>query len=240
MRNAVNTLFSLILLSGCVSVTDNSRERRSDPIQIADSRIALGLAYFEQGLWERTRQNLESAVQVAPNYYRSHLTLAFYLQEVGEPEQAENAYQRAISYATRNGDVYNDYGVFLCRQNRFEESQAAFAKAIAQPHYYKIASSYENAALCALKDNDLENAKNWFQKAIDHEPNRPISSIQLATLELQEGALERVRSRMSRFHRQYDYTPASLLILIELERRANRMQEMQEYAGLLAKKFPQN
>ncbi len=151
-------------LMGCVTVKGSSSHKPIDPIQASESRISLGLAYLKMQQWERARQNLEQAVQFAPKYYRARISLAYYLQEVGEEKQAEKHYLSALRYSPSNGDVQNNYGVFLCKYARFAEAQRAFKKAIEQPHYYKLSSSYENAALCALKEKDRSNAKKWFEK----------------------------------------------------------------------------
>ncbi|PKF50871.1 type IV pilus biogenesis/stability protein PilW [Enterovibrio nigricans] len=237
------TLISLLLmglLAGCVTVTDEKTQANFDNIQAAESRISLGLAYLKDGNWLRARENLEMAVQFAPRYDRALITFAHYLQEVGEFEQAEAQYKAALRYSPKNGDAHNNYGVFLCKQARFDEAQEAFEDAIAQPNYYKLADSYENAALCALKADDNLDAKQLFQKAIDHEPNRPVSSLRLAQLEIEEGELVQAKLRLFHFHKRYGYQPSSLLAMVKLETLAQQPSEAVRYARILEKKFPES
>ncbi|WP_407332361.1 type IV pilus biogenesis/stability protein PilW [Enterovibrio sp. 27052020O] len=240
MARTLSTLLLMGLLAGCVTVTDKQSNVKFDSIDAAESRIALGIAYLNAGQWERARQNLEMAVQFAPTYYRSLISFAHYLQQVEEFDQAEQQYITALRHSPKNGDVQNNYGVFLCRQERYDEAQKAFAKAIAQPYYYKLSGSFENAALCALKAGDTESAKLWFAKAIDHEPNRPLSSVQLARLEIKDNQLNDARLRLFKFHKRYGYRPGSLYTLIELENKAERPSEVARYASLLARQYPES
>ncbi|AMG31196.1 type IV pilus biogenesis/stability protein PilW [Grimontia hollisae] len=240
MARTLSALLLIGLLSGCVTVTEKQNNTKFDSIDAAESRITLGLAYLKAGQWERARQNLETAVQFAPKYYRSRISFAYYLQEVGEYDQAEEQYKTALRHSPQNGDVRNNYGVFLCRQERYDEAQRAFAKAIEQPYYYKLSGSYENAALCALKEGDRDSAKVWFAKAIDHEPNRPLSSVKLAQMEVEDNQLNEARIRLFHFHKRYGYKPATLLILTELENKAGRPSQAERYANLLANTFPES
>lgn len=240
MAKMMVLLLLLGTMVGCVSVSDGKNSIKFDNIQIADSRIALGLAYLEEGQWNKARENLERAVQVAPKYHYSLISFAHYLQKVGENEQAEQHYKIALRYSPNNGDLLNNYGAFLCRQDRFDEAQRAFAKAIIQPQYYLLSDSYENAALCALKEGDKDEAKIWFTKAVDHEPNRPLATVWLASIEVAENQLNDARLRLFYLHKQYGYRPNTLLKMIELESKAKRPNEMDKFANLLAKRFPES
>ncbi|RAH35904.1 type IV pilus biogenesis/stability protein PilW, partial [Vibrio vulnificus] len=42
-------LVALTLLTGCVTVTEGQAQKDPDPIGMAESRIALGLGYLENG-----------------------------------------------------------------------------------------------------------------------------------------------------------------------------------------------
>ena len=230
-RKFLNFVLSLSLgltFSGCVTVTENEMAEHADSVEVAESRISLGLAYLNAQQWERARQNLEQAVQFAPKYYRSRIALAYYLQKVGENDQAEAQYKTALKFSPKNGDVQNNYGVFLCRQNRFNEAQQAFSRAIEQPYYYKLSASYENAALCALKAQDSIDAKVWFEKALAHEPNRPVSILQLANMEVADGEFNDARIRLFLFHKRFGYRPDTLLTMIELEDKAGRPEESEK------------
>lgn len=168
-------LLSQFALVGCVTVKeDGSPVVKADPVAMAESRIALGLGYLDGGNMIRAHDNLQQALNHAPQYYRAQLSMAHYYETVGEDIKAEQMYKRSLHQHTKNGNVLNNYGTFLCKRGDFEKADQMFNRAIEQPYYYLIPASYENAAFCALKSQDKDKARYYFTRAIDHDPHRQI------------------------------------------------------------------
>ncbi|MFA0194832.1 type IV pilus biogenesis/stability protein PilW [Vibrio artabrorum] len=233
----LSSLSLLITLSlvGCVSVTEGPLQVESDPIAMSESRIELGLGYLGQGNMMRARENLELAVKHAPNYYRARLSMAHYYEQVGEVNEARSTYQKALRLDSKNGNVLNNYGTFLCKQGEYEQADKYFNRAIEQPYYYLVAASYENAAFCAFKAGHIHQARHYFIKAIDHDPNRVRSILQLSKVEVSEADYNNARLRLFKFHQRYGYQVPSLKILIELERKAGNRALQQKYQSQLDK-----
>lgn len=223
------------LLTACTSSVNYEQAQLEE---VTQARINLGLGYLEKNQWQLARKNLESAVALSPENVRARMSLAFYLQKVGEVVEAEQHYDQALKIAPSDPDLLNNYGTFLCHTNRYEQAQDAFLNAIVQKGYYKLSASYENAGLCAFKFDDKKNAKKWFTKAVDHEPNRFLSTLYLIELELKEKALSQARNRIEFFHEKYGYQAPSLLALIKLELEENQTKKAEKYARLLAEQFP--
>ncbi|MEZ9654584.1 type IV pilus biogenesis/stability protein PilW [Vibrio splendidus] len=222
--------FSLV---GCVSVTQGPPKIESDPIAMSESRIELGLGYMGQGNMVKARENLELAIKHAPSYYRARLSIAHYYEQVGEVDEARNAYKKALRLDVRNGNVLNNYGTFLCKQGEYEQADKYFNRAIDQPYYYLVSASYENAAFCAFKAGEVEQAKYYFSRAIDHDPNRAKSILQLSKIEVSEAEYNDARLRLLKFHQRYGYQIPSLQILIELEKKAGNRALQQKYQSKL-------
>ncbi|MDH6026588.1 type IV pilus biogenesis/stability protein PilW [Vibrio splendidus] len=232
------SLSSLILLAslslvGCVSVTEGPPKIESDPIAMSESRIELGLGYMGQGNMVRARENLELAIKHAPSYYRARLSIAHYYEQVGEVDEARDAYKKALRLDARNGNVLNNYGTFLCKQGEYEQADKYFNRAIDQPYYYLVSASYENAAFCAFKAGEVEQAKYYFSRAIDHDPNRARSVLQLSKIEVSEAEYNDARLRLFQFHQRYGYQIPSLQILVELEKKAGNRALQQKYQSKL-------
>lgn len=176
----------IIALAGCVTVTETAgNATQSDPTEMAEARIALGLGYLENGSMIKARENLEKALQHAPDYYRSQLSMAHYYEAVGENDSARKMYRTALSEHPKNGNVLNNFGTFLCKQGEYDTADQYFRRAVEQPYYYLISASYENAGLCALKAGKTDNAREYFKRAIDHDPNRLLSILQLTKMEIE-------------------------------------------------------
>ncbi|MGC9553293.1 type IV pilus biogenesis/stability protein PilW [Vibrio metoecus] len=224
----------ILALSGCVTVTETSDiAAQSDPTEMAEARIALGLGYLENGSMIKARENLEKALQHAPDYYRSQLSMAHYFEMVGENDSARKIYQSALNQHPKNGNVLNNFGTFLCKQGEYDTADQYFRRAVEQPYYYLISASYENAALCALKAGKNDNAREYFKRAVDHDPNRLMSILQLTKMEIDAGDYTQARLRLMALNQRYGYQKASLKLLVELEKRAGNSALEQKYQALL-------
>ncbi|MGF1759955.1 type IV pilus biogenesis/stability protein PilW [Photobacterium sagamiensis] len=234
------TVYPLLcsLLVGCVTVKETSNKKEFNRIDASEARIALGLRYLETGQWQRARENLEQALKYAPKYYRAQNAMAYYFQKVDENEAAEDMYKKALQYSPKNGDTLNNYGVFLCSEQRYDEAISAFLKAIEQPDYYLTSASYENAALCSLDNGDTQQALRYFEKALSHDPYRPKSMLQLAQMKIEFQNYKDARAMLFKFNKRYGYKPDSLWLLIQLENQAGRLTQADKYADLLKEQFP--
>ncbi len=121
-------LLASISMVGCVSVTEGPPKIESDQCDVSESRIELGLGYMGQGNMVRARENLELAVRHAPSYYRARLSMAHYFEQVGEIDEARVTYQKALRLDSKNGNVLNNYGAFLCKQGNYEQADKYFSK----------------------------------------------------------------------------------------------------------------
>ncbi|EKO3367721.1 type IV pilus biogenesis/stability protein PilW [Vibrio fluvialis] len=227
-------LACVLSLTGCITVkeSDNS-DLKSDPVEMAESRIALGLGYLENGSMIKARENLEKAMQHAPHYYRSQLSMAHYFETVGETDSARDTYRAALRDHPKNGNVLNNYGTFLCKHGEYQQADKYFNRAVEQPYYYLISASYENAAFCSLKSGDPEKAAYYFKRAVDHDPTRVRSLLQLAKLEIERGDYTEARIKLMAFHQRYGYQKASLQLLIELEEKAGNKALEKKYQQAL-------
>lgn len=233
MKSILSILLSSLLL-GCMMVEQqDSLQQNNDPIEKAESRITLGLGYLENGNMPKARENLEKALEHAPEYYRAMLAIAHYYDVVGEKDKALEAYEDALSEHEDNGQVLNNYGAFLCKIGDYRQADKYFNQAVEQPNYYLVAESYENAGLCAAKYGNFSKAKKYFSRAIDHDPQRFRSILQLSKLEIDSGEFSQARVRLLQFHQNHGYQKASLHLLANLERRAGNKRLEQKYLSLL-------
>ncbi|WP_261902652.1 type IV pilus biogenesis/stability protein PilW [Vibrio fortis] len=229
-----SSVLLFVALSGCVSVTEGEPQRvEADPISMSESRIALGLGYMEQENMVRARENLELAIQHAPRYYRARLSMAHYYETVGETDEARKQYKSALRLDSNNGNVLNNYGTFLCKQGDYEQADRYFNQAINQPFYYLVSASYENAGFCALKSGDSDRAKYYFTRALDHDPNRIKSILQLTKIEVSQDEYRDARLRLFKFHQRYGYQIPSLQILVELESKSGNEALRDKYQSML-------
>ena len=81
-------------------------------------------------------------------------------------------YLQAIKLDDKQGDVYNNFGAFLCGQGEFEQAYSQFNAALAAPNYYHQADTYENIALCAFAGKQTDVYQQALDKLRQVDPSR--------------------------------------------------------------------
>lgn len=174
-----------ISLSGCiasrtaheysyqgVSVQNKTIDVRTEHHRAALVNVKLGLSYLFEGQIARAKSKLIYALQLAPTLAEPHSAMAYFLEQVNDTADAEYMYKRAIQLAAHKGAVYNNYGTFLYRQQRFKEADQAFSLALKDKAYPHTAEVYENAGLCAAANGNNTLSRTYYTKAIQHDPRK--------------------------------------------------------------------
>jgi len=162
---------SIVLLCGCVSSTDANRVGDDfNREEAAKTRMSLGLTYLKNNNYTQAKKNLDKALEFYPHSGDVHYALAYYYQLVGDNERAESAYKTAISLSPNSGDIMNSYGAFQCQNGRYAEAKRYFLKAIDSKQYANAAETYENLALCAQSQGNLDDAIAYLEDAVKHQP----------------------------------------------------------------------
>ncbi|RLV59933.1 type IV pilus biogenesis/stability protein PilW [Parashewanella curva] len=237
---------ALVLTSGCVTQrTYKGTERPvTDPGFNKDNaaleRMQLGLTYLKRGNTEQAKYNLEKAMEYAPNLEEVHIAMAYYYQKVGDTARTERAYENAINSRNVTGDAYNNFGVFLCEQKKFNRSETMFLKAINMPKYTRTADSYENLGLCMEASGDLSKAAKYFELALKYDPRRANSLLELARIQLTLEQLPAAKAKLEQYHRVAIATPLSLQLGIDIARAQNDNDAVKHYGLTLLAKYPKS
>ncbi|MGF1909571.1 type IV pilus biogenesis/stability protein PilW [Vibrio kasasachensis] len=230
MKTRILAIYLTLFLPACVTVdVGNKPVIESHSEQKAESRIALGVGYLQQGNMIKAQENLQKAYQYAPNFYRSQIALAHYYEQVDENSKAENLYRTALAQHPNNGNVLNNYGTFLCKQKQYQKADKLFNQAIEKPDYYLISDSYENAAFCALKSKNKAKAIGYFERALDYDPTRYRSSLNLAKLQIEQNKLADARIRLVRLTKHHGARKEAIKLMIELEEKAGNQLLVEQY-----------
>lgn len=153
----------------------------------ANDNMQLGLAYLEQGDRVRAKHKLLLALQQDKNSVQVQDAMAYFLEEMGDEQQAEIYYLRAVQLAPNSGVALNNYGVFLCRIGKYAESEKQLLAATHDSNYLNTAKAYENAGLCAQEIPDLINAKQLLLLAVKQDPSLAQAWFELAQISDEQG-----------------------------------------------------
>lgn len=175
-------------MQACTHDNDGGEQlKKPNFIKASAYNVQLGLGYLKQGNRPRAKQKLLTALEQEPRSVDANSAMAYYFEQTGEPAQAKTFYLKALSLAGKAGAQLNNYGAFLCRQGDYKQADRYFLKAVADLHYVHTAGAYENAGLCSLSANQLEQAKPYFIKALNQDPSRKVSFYELVKIETKSG-----------------------------------------------------
>jgi len=240
-----NVIVFLTVLSGCVTQNyENDSdipvvESESSKNDMAMTRITLGLGYLNMGNTTQAKLNLEKAKRFSPNLSEVYTAFAHYYDVVGEPKLATNSYEKALSIDPHNPDTLNNYGVFLCRNEKYEAAEKYTLKAIEIPTYLMVSQSYENLALCQLKTDDFAKAEQYFKKAIQHSPNRASALLQMVRLQYALADYKTAQKYLKRYEKATRrFSPEALALAYKVFERQRNRRIAKNYAGMLLKMFP--
>ena len=116
--NILSAVIFPFVFSACVSQSSVDFNKQ----QAAKARVELALGYLQQEDFVQAKLNLDKAFEHDDHYYLVHSALAHFYQLQGDTEKAKQAYLQAIKLDDKQGDVYNNFGAFLCGQGEFEQA----------------------------------------------------------------------------------------------------------------------
>ena len=232
-------LVTLLWLSGCVSENQGGNfSAEFDQNEAAKTRISLGLTYLKNGNYTQAKMNLDKALSFAPRLADSHYGLAYYYQVVGEVERAREAYETAMSLAPRNADIANSYGAFLCQQGDYEEAKTFFLQAVNSKQYANSAATYENMALCAQSQGQGEDAIEYLNSALKHQPGRAKILFILTEMYVATEQYDLAEQTLRKYEKVARVSPDSLWMAIEIATGKGDILTANGYGDMLLTMYP--
>ncbi|ADE14265.1 type IV pilus biogenesis/stability protein PilW [Nitrosococcus halophilus Nc 4] len=233
----------LLGLGGCASTSTSSSQTQASSASVDGARAArinvqLGVEYFKQGELEQALKKLERAIGQDPNLPSAHNALALLKQRLGQVEEAEKHFQRAIKLDSSYSEAQNNYGVFLYSQGRYREAETHFLEAVKNPLYGTPELAYENAAMAAQKQSELDKAEDYYLKALQIEPRLPKSLYRMAEINFNQGHYQQAHEYLQRYRAVARHTSQSLWLGIKIERELGNEDAVSSYALLLRQNFP--
>ena len=128
------------------------------------------------------------ALELKPNYAKTHNNLGNALRAQGRLEDAIAAYRKAQELKPAYAEAHNNLGIALQEQGGLEDAIAAYGKALElKPHYADAHNNLGNA----LKDQGrLEDAIAAYRKALELKPDHADAHNNLGIALQEQGRLE--------------------------------------------------
>jgi type IV pilus assembly protein PilF len=241
-RLAVVALALGLGLGACSTGGSNIKKESaaSEKTEAARVHTELGQKYMQQGKLEIALDNLNKALSYDDNYADAHTVIAVLYERIGDVKQAEEHYRRAAQLKPKGGNELNNYGAFLCKIGRYDESTEYFERAVADPFYNTPDVALTNEGTCLLKGGKNDAAEAALRKALDRSPNNSEALFQLASVLYQKGDFFKARAFMQRFEAVGQARPESLMLGRNIELRLGNGSAASDYTRRLLQSFPES
>lgn len=230
-------IFSVLGLCACAG-SSTVREQQSAASSAASVNVQLGAGYMGQGKNELALAKLNRALEQDPKLPSAHYVIAILYERLGIIDKADMHYQRAVSLAPDDPEAHNNYGTFLCGQNRLKEADAQFLAAVKDPLYKTPEFAYTNAGVCALHVPDEAKAEQYFRKAVEANPQFGNALYELAQLNYNKKNYLPARAYLQRHLEAAPHSAAALWLGVRIERALGDKSAVADYARLLKTNFP--
>jgi len=228
---------SLLFIAGCVTEGVPIAEPASDE-EAARANLDLAVNYLEQGRPELAIPILERALDFDPRLADAQSAIAVAYDMTGDPELAEEHHRRAAQLAPGEPNTQNSYAVFLCRQNRWQDAQPYFQRAVANVGRNSPASILNNAGTCALTAGDLPGAEAQFRSTLQAETSNVDALRGMIDVSIRSENYLNGRGFFQRLENSTTLQPTDLLSCYVIETRLNDTAAANACASRLQREFP--
>ena len=236
MRIDKLTLLLLLLtgLQACVSVDPQQTQNE----KASAVNVQLGIGYLQQNKLELASEKLEKAVRQDPKSASAHNAYAILQDRLGQKDKAEYHYERAVDLDPKDSQAANNYGAFLCNNGRELEAEEYFIKATDNPLYKTPEYAYTNAAICLLKVNRVEPAREYLRRALAARPDFAAALLAMADINFNEGDNDAAKLYLDRYHLVAQASAKSLWLAIRNTLELDVQADVSGLGERLANDFP--
>ncbi|MED5619242.1 type IV pilus biogenesis/stability protein PilW [Ideonella sp. BN130291] len=239
-----------LALTGCTTTssstsTDGSRtsgasSEQGDNDRRARVRLELASAYFARGQTDTALDEVRQALAADPQFGDAYNLRGLIYGSMGNAPLAEESFRRALQLNAHDADAMHNYGWFLCQQRRFDEAQAQFGQAVAQPQYRGQPRTLLAQGVCQARAGQLAEAERTLLRAYEFDPSNPTTAVNLAEVLYQRAEYERARFYIGRVNAQPEQSSAQTLWLAaRVENKLGNRQGVQQFGTELRNRFPQ-
>jgi len=218
----------------------SEHSKRGSDIEIAIANMNLGIAYMQEGHFEKALENLNYAREIKPDYPPVYNALGVLHQNMKEYAIAEDNFKMAIELNSNDSSALNNYGLLLCNTQRYEEANEVFLRAASNPLYATPELAYNNAGTCAVKNGQIELAEYYFNEALRRNPKVGPALIQMAEISYNQGSYIPAREYLDRYLELNNHTAQSLWLGIQIERELGDQDAVSSYTLLLRNQYSES
>ena len=254
IQNAMKSSDPLLRASGLIAAEALEPPTRlglafpllSDPIRAVRLQAARVLASVPSELWTSQQRSLRDSLlaeyrqsqQVNADRPEAHLNLGVLHQQLGELEEAERAYQRALSMVPSSVPVRINLADLYREQNRDEEGEQLLRQALSIS--LDDGDVYHALGLLLVRQKRYQEAIEALRRAAQLRPDRWRYSYILAVALQETGQVTSALETLKKAHDRHPDNLELLMLLTTVKRDNGELEEAILYAKKLIERVPEN
>ena len=236
-------LLAGMLLAGCVSQTqfENKLPDRPTPVDArrrAEVHTQLGAAYYSERQLNTALEEARMALRDDPTYTSAHNLMGLLQMELGDNEQARQAFEAGLALGVPDSDLLNNFGWFECQRGNPQRGLELLQRVQRDPLYATPHKVWLNAGVCQSRLGDTIGAEESLRRAISLQPNLAPALYTLTELTLARGAAREADSYFTRYLSLVAPSAAALLLGTRVARANSDRAQEQSFALQLKRRFP--
>jgi len=230
----------LAVASGCT--TESSAVKPSSPAKRAEIHADLAVGYMKRGQDDIAAQELQHALEMAPNDPRSNYYMAKLKTRSQEFDAAEKYFRAAIDANPKYSEAQHDYAALLCARGNRDKAMKHFDRALADTGYPSRALAFQHLGECLYNTppRDTPGAEKSLRAALDLVPNLPAALRLMAQISFDNGKYLSARGFIERYFATRQESPAALLLAVKIERALKNNKAADQYAARLMSAHPKS
>lgn len=243
MKRALVVLLAALALGACErggtrgGGSENIRPSATTN-EAATANLKLAVEYLRQRQYEKALEKLDRAREADPEFALTYNTYGVLYQALGDNSRAEQYFKKALSLGGDDSATMNNYGRFLCQQDRVDEAEKVFLKAAANTLYPTPEIPVTNAGVCMQGAGRPADAEKYFRRALELNPRMSAALLQMSRLSFEQGEALRARGYLQRYLEVGKHTAESLWLGIQVEQKLGDKDTASSYALRLRNDFP--
>jgi len=207
----------------------NPRAGTGDAILLAASAAT----HYQRGELDLAERLATQALKASPRSGDAHTVLGLVEDARGRPAEAGEHYRQATAIAPASGVYANNYGTWLCKNGRAEESLGWFDRALADPAYAGRGSALSNAGSCARQAGQPARAETSWRQALQLQPGNPVALAGMASLQFERGQYFDARAFAERWLAVEPDSADGLRIAAQIEQKLGDNEAASRYLSRL-------
>ena len=243
MRLIVTALLGLLVLSACTLPPPPPQgiTTASDQTEVsrrATIRLQLAMGYLEAGQYSVALDESKQAIAVDPSMVDAYHVRALAYMGLNERALAEDSFRTALSLRPNDADVLNNYGWFLCQNNRSSEGLPILRRAVEAPSITGPVKPLISLGVCELRTGDSDGAEKTLLRALGYDRVNQAATTNLALVYYRRGDYAQAQQFIGRVNNGRTPTAQSLWLGARIAHRRSDATGQKALVGQLRSLFP--